>query len=50
MVELTGEKATLVAVIVSRADETWFYKLMGSPATVAEQKDTFVKFVQEVKY
>jgi hypothetical protein len=50
MVELTSEKAALVAVIVSRSDVTWFYKLMGSPATVAEQKAAFVKFVQGVKY
>jgi hypothetical protein len=50
LVELQGEKSGLVGVIVTRSSETWFYKLMGLPPSVAEQKDAFVKFVQGVKY
>lgn len=46
----TGKPARLVGVIVSQADATWFYKLMGDPAVVQSQKDAFVKFVQSVKY
>jgi hypothetical protein len=50
LVELTGESAALVGVIVPRAGRTWFYKLMGEPAVVAAQKDAFLKFVQGVSY
>ena len=49
-VELKGERASLVGAIVSLPGQTWFYKLMGDPATVAAQKEAFTKFVREVKY
>jgi hypothetical protein len=40
----------LVGVIVSQADRTWFYKLMGDAKVVESQKDAFTQFVQGVKY
>jgi hypothetical protein len=46
----TGKPAELVGVMVSQGDRAWFYKLMGDATVVAAQKDTFVKFVQSVKY
>lgn len=46
----TGQKARLIAAIVSRNGRTWFYKLMGDEGVVAKQKDAFVKFVQTVRY
>ncbi len=49
-IALNGERAGLVAAIVTRPGETWFYKLMGDARIVAAQKDAFTKFVQEVKY
>ncbi len=50
MVELSGESAALVGVIVPRAGRTWFYKLMGEPAVVASQKEAFLRFVREAEY
>jgi len=46
----TGKPARLVGVIVPQNGQTWFYKLMGDPDVVAQQKDAFVKFVQSAKY
>ena len=46
----SGAKARLIAAIVSRAQQTWFYKLMGSAQLVEQQKDAFMRFVQGVKY
>jgi hypothetical protein len=46
----TGKSARLIGVVVPLAEQTWFYKLMGDPDIVAQQKDAFVKFVQSAKY
>jgi hypothetical protein len=46
----TGKPAQLVGVVVPRNGQTWFYKLMGDSAVVAQQKDALVKFVQSAKY
>jgi hypothetical protein len=46
----TGQKARLLAVVVARSGETWFYKLMGDAQIVERERDAFIKFVQTVKY
>ena len=46
----TGQKARLLAAVVPRSGETWFYKLMGNAQVVQQEKDAFLKFVQGVKY
>lgn len=45
----TGKKARLVGVIVPDSG-SWFYKLMGDPAVVGQQKDAFIKFIQTAKF
>ena len=45
-----GQKSRLVAVVLPRSGETWFYKLMGNAQVVEQEKDAFMKFVQSVKY
>ena len=45
-----GQQTRLLAVVVPRPGETWFYKLMGSAPVVQQEKDAFMKFVQSVKY
>jgi len=44
--DMSGESIRLVAAIVPRGDQTWFFKLMGNAQVVAGQKDAFTKFVQ----
>jgi hypothetical protein len=46
----SGQKARLVGVILTQADKTWYYKLMGAEPLVAQEKPAFVKFMQSVKY
>jgi hypothetical protein len=46
----SGQEARMLAVMVPQSSQTWFYKLMGTPAVVAQNKDAFLKFVQSVKY
>ena len=46
----SGQPARLLAAVVPRSGETWFYKLMGNAEVVQQQKDAFMKFVQGVKY
>jgi hypothetical protein len=46
----SGAKTRLVGAIVPKAQQTWFYKLMGPAPLVEQQKYTFTKFVQTVKY
>jgi hypothetical protein len=46
----SGQKARLLAAVVPRSGETWFYKLMGNAEIVQQEKDAFMKFVQGVKY
>jgi hypothetical protein len=46
----SGQKARLLAVVVPRPGQTWFYKLMGDAQVVQQEKDAFMKFVQSVHY
>lgn len=46
----SGKAARTVGAIVPQEGRTWFYKLMGSEAVVASQKDAFIKFVQTARY
>jgi hypothetical protein len=46
----TGKPTRLVGSIVPQNGQTWFYKLMGDPDIVAQQKDAFIQFVQSAKY
>jgi hypothetical protein len=46
----TGTLTRLVGVIVPQNGQTWFYKLMGDESIVAQQKDTFTKFIQSANY
>ena len=46
----TGKATRLVGVVLPLNNQTWFYKLMGDPDVVGQQKDTFLKFVQSAKY
>lgn len=50
MVELTGETASLVAIVVTLPGQSWFYKLMGDAAVVAGQKQAFIGFAQGARY
>lgn len=46
----TGKPARMIAAMVPRQEQTWFYKIMGDESTAAREKEAFVKFVQTVQY
>jgi hypothetical protein len=46
----TGKAARLIGVVLPLNGQTWFYKLMGDPDLVGQQKDALIKFVQSAKY
>jgi hypothetical protein len=46
----TGKAAEIQAAVVSLADRTYFYKLMGDPNVVNAHKEEFINFVKSAKY
>jgi hypothetical protein len=48
--ERTGKPERLIGVVLPLDGQTWFYKLMGDPEIVAQQKSALVKFVESAKY
>ena len=44
-----GKSASLIGVAVPHNGQTWFFKMFGNPKLVAREKDSFLKFVQNVK-
>ena len=46
----TGDPARLIAAIVPRQGQTWFFKLMGDAKVVEREKDAFTGFVRGTEY
>lgn len=53
LVELTGtangQPTTILGAILSKPDETWFFKLLGPTALVTAEKAAFRSFIQTVR-
>jgi hypothetical protein len=45
-----GQPTRILGAILPQQDQIWFYKMMGDPATVQQQTNAFVQFVQTAKY
>ncbi len=46
----TGQKTRLIGAIVPKAQQTWFFKMMGDEQLTAREKEALIKFVQSVRY
>jgi hypothetical protein len=46
----TGSDARMIAVMVPKGDETWFYKLTGDETVVGQEKEALIKVVQTARY
>jgi hypothetical protein len=46
----SGQPARLLVAMVPREGATWFYKMLGNDALVAQQKAAFIKFVDSAHY
>lgn len=44
-----GAPTRIIGAVLSRPDETWFFKLMGPDALVAREKAAFNAFVQSIQ-
>ena len=49
IIDLPGEKDSMVVIIVPKGQTSVFYKLMGEPAAVAAEKDALIEFAKKVK-
>ena len=49
LVDMTGPKQRLVAAIVPRGEQVWFFKLLGEDAAVGAEKKAFIEFVKGAK-
>jgi len=49
MVQLVGEVETILAVMVSTPDATWFVKLQGPNDLAQRERDKFVAFTESVE-
>lgn len=50
LVDMSGKTTRLIAAIVPAGSQTWFYKLMGSPAVAEAEKAALVRFIQSAKH
>ena len=50
VVEMNNESVTSIAWIVTRPEQTWFYRLVGATTAVAAQREAFAHFVRTVQY
>lgn len=48
--KLVGEKQTILAVIVNREDQAWFFKLQGDVELAKREQQQFESFVKSVKF
>jgi len=49
LVDMTGPKERMVAAIVPRGSQTWFFKMLGEEGAVGAEKVAFVEFVKSAK-
>ena len=50
VIELVGDRKTIIGAIVIVSDQGWFVKLTGEKALAAREKANFMGFVKSVKF
>ena len=48
--ERNGQKTRIIGVVVPKNGRTWFFKILGSERVAEQEKATFLKFLQTVRY
>ena len=48
-ITLEGQEKALIAVIVEKDENSWFFKLMGDLKVVDSQRDNFIEFVKSIE-
>jgi len=50
LIEISGEKQSIIGAIVVKGNTGWFFKLIGDPDTVSREKDKVRAFLKSVKF
>jgi len=50
LIEISGEKQSIIGAIVVKGDTGWFFKMVGDPDTVSREKDNVRAFLKSVKF
>jgi len=50
LIEISGEKQSIIGAIVVKGDTGWFFKLVGDSDTVSREKDNVRAFLKSVKF
>jgi hypothetical protein len=50
LIEISGEKQSIIGAIVVKGDTGWFFKLVGDPDAVSHEKDNVRVFLKSVKF
>ncbi|MGZ0171361.1 MAG: hypothetical protein ACKVHE_17585 [Planctomycetales bacterium] len=50
LIEISGEKQSIIGAIVVKGDTGWFFKLVGDPDAVSHEKDNVRAFLKSVKF
>ena len=45
-----GKTGRIITAMLTRGDKTWFFKLAGDDAVVAEQKPVFLEFIKTIQF
>jgi hypothetical protein len=49
-VELIGDKKSILAAMLARGDQVWFFKMMGDTELVRRERERFESFVRSVRF
>jgi hypothetical protein len=50
LVELLGAEKAILGAVVQRGEQTWFFKMTGTPELVKSERANFESFLQSVKF
>jgi len=50
LIVISGEKQSIIGAIVVKGDTGWFFKLVGDPDVVSQEKDNVRAFLKSVKF
>jgi len=50
LIEISGVKQSIIGAIVVKGDTGWFFKLVGDPDVVSQEKDNVRAFLKSVKF
>ncbi|MEM8866263.1 MAG: hypothetical protein AAGF31_12025, partial [Planctomycetota bacterium] len=50
LVEMIGDENAILAAMLIRGGQVWFFKLTGTPDAAKEQRDAFLTWIDSVRF